>query len=79
MQIDFGKMCLEIAKHLLVPVQLQGRMIAALQEYLIAAQGNRLFDFLVQHFARQHIGVGVAALAVEGAESRTPRRRHWCN
>ena len=43
-------------------------MHAALHERLIAAQGDGLLDLLVELLARQDVGVGVAALAVEGAE-----------
>ena len=43
-------------------------MIAALQEDLVAAQGDRLLDLLVELLARQDVGVGVAGLAVERAE-----------
>ena len=42
--------------------------IAALHQDLVAAQGDRLLDLLVQLLARQDVGVGVARLAVEGAE-----------
>ena len=46
-------------------------MIAALQERLVAAQGDRFLDLLVEDFARQHIGIGVAGLAVEAQKSQT--------
>ena len=44
------------------------RVHAALHQDLIAAQGDRLLDLLVEHLARQDVGIGIAALAVEGAE-----------
>jgi hypothetical protein len=43
-------------------------MIAALQERLIAAQRNGFLDLLVDDLARQHVGAGVAGLAVERTE-----------
>ena len=43
-------------------------MHAALHEGLIAAQGDGFLDLLVELLARQDVGVGVVALAVEGAE-----------
>ena len=43
-------------------------MHAALHERLIAAQRDGFLDLLVNLLARQDVGVGVVALAVEGAE-----------
>ena len=43
-------------------------MIAALQQRLIAAQGDGFLDLLVEHLARQDVGVGIGALAIERAE-----------
>ncbi len=67
-QVDRRKASSQVAQQLLVPLQLQRRMVAALQEDLIAAEGDGFLDLLVQHLARQDVGVGVGALAVEGAE-----------
>ena len=43
-------------------------MHAALHQDLVAAQRDGFLDLLVEFLARQHVGVGVVDLAVEGAE-----------
>ena len=43
-------------------------MHAALHEDLVAAKGDGFLDLLIERLARQDVGVGVAALAVESAE-----------
>ena len=59
---------MQIAEQFLVPFELQRRVHPALHEDLVAAEGDRLLDLLVELLARQDVGVGVARLAVEGAE-----------
>ena len=68
MKIDLRKAVLQIAEQFLVPFQFERGMHAALHEDLIAAQGDGLFDLLVKFLARQHVGLGVVALAVKRAE-----------
>src|SRR5262245_51412663 len=58
----------QIAEQFLVPLQPERGVVAALQEYLVAAQGDGLLDFLVQHFTRQYVGIAISGLPVEGAE-----------
>src|SRR5262249_18622055 len=43
-------------------------MIAALQKNLVAAELDGFLDLLIEDLARQNVGIGVAALAVEGTE-----------
>ena len=78
-QVHLRIACLQVAQQLLVPLQLQRRVIAALHQDLVAAEGDRLLDLLVQLFARQHVGVGVARSCGRTRRSRTPRRRRWCS
>ena len=67
-QVDRREVRPQVAEHVLVPVQLERRVHPALEQDLVAAEGDGFPDFLVQLVAGQHIGVGVAGLAVEGAE-----------
>src|SRR5436305_1346272 len=67
-KVHLGEAAAQVAQQLLVPLQLQRRVVAALHQDLVAAQRDRLLDLLVQLLARQDVGVGVGALAVEGAE-----------
>ena len=66
--IDLGKVGLDVVEQLLVPLELEVGMQPALHQDLVAAQRNRLADLLEQHVAVEHVGVGVIDLAVEGAE-----------
>ena len=56
------------AEELLVPLDAQVGVEAALQQDLDAAQGHRLVDLPGQLLAGEDVGVGVAARPVEGAE-----------
>ena len=52
-----------------VPVERQLRVHAALQQDLVAAQGDRLLDLAVQLFARDDVALGIARPSREGAEA----------
>lgn len=71
MQIEIGIACLQIAQQILVPIQLERGMVAALQQRLIAAQRDGLLDLGVKLLTRQYIGVLRPALAVEVQKSHT--------
>ncbi len=51
MQIDPRITISEVAQQIFVPFQFQARMHAALHENLVATQGDRLLDFLVEFLA----------------------------
>src|SRR5689334_11371137 len=67
-QIEFRIAGLQIAQHLLVPFELERRMIAALEKRLIAAEGDGFVDFFVKFLARENVAIGVARFTVKGAE-----------
>ena len=67
-RFTFGIAGLQVAEQFLVPFELERRVHAALHQDLVAAEGDRLLDLLVELLARQDVGVGVARLAVERAE-----------
>src|SRR5262249_41979417 len=67
-EVHSGKVLLQIAEQLFVPFELEARMQAALHQDLVAAQVHGFLNLLVEYLARQHVGVGVGALAIEGAE-----------
>ena len=64
-----GNRSLDVAEQLLVPLDLQLGVHAALQEDLVAAQGDRLFDLPVQLVGLDDVAVGVARPARERAEA----------
>src|SRR6185437_10893991 len=58
MQVDLGKSLLYAAQHLLIPLDLQVRMKAALHQYTRAADFHRLADLLVDGLKIQYISLG---------------------
>src|SRR5208337_4474397 len=66
--VDPGKMILDIAEQLLVPLQSQMRMQSALHEDLVSAQRHGLADLLEHDVAVEHVGIGIVHLAVKSAE-----------
>src|SRR5439155_25572015 len=67
-QIDLRKARLQVAEQLLIPLEPETGMQATLHKNLVATQGNRFLDLLVQNFARQHVGVRIVAFAIESAD-----------
>ena len=67
-QIHLGEPLLAGPEHFLVPFEFQVRVHPALQQDLIAAEGDGLLDLAEQFVVRHHVSVGVGGLAVEGAE-----------
>src|SRR5262249_5758753 len=55
-------------EQVLIPFQLETGVQAALHQGLVAAQGDGFLDLLVNLLTGEDVGVGVLALAVEGAE-----------
>src|SRR5208337_1454764 len=66
--VDPGKMVLDVAEQLLVPLQSQMRMQSALHEDLVSAQRHGLADLLEQDVTVEHVRVGVVHLSIESAE-----------
>ena len=60
---------LELAQHALVPLERQVGVHAALQQDRRPLERDRLLDLRVELVGRQHVGVGVVGVAVEGAEA----------
>ena len=60
---------LHVAEQVLAPREVEFRVKAALEENLIAAQGQRLFDLAEELFAPEDVALGVAGPAGEGAEA----------
>ncbi len=59
---------LDVRQQLLVPLERQFRVQAALHQNLVAAEGHGLFNFSIQNFARQDVHLFVPRGPVEGAE-----------
>ena len=66
--VDLRKVALDVAQQLFVPLELEFRVQSALHQDLVAAQVDRLLDFLQQHVALEHIAFRVFGLAKERAE-----------
>ena len=63
------KAALDVAEQLLVPRQVQRGVHAALQEDLVAAQGDGLFDLAEQFLAAEDVAAGLARRSRKGAEA----------
>ena len=66
--VDPREVGLDVAEQVHVPVERQVGVQAALHQDLVAAELDRLADLLEQDVAVEDVGLGVADLAVEGAE-----------
>ena len=66
--VDGGVVVLDVAEHLLVPLQRQRGVEPTLKEDLVATEGHRLPDLRQQHVAVEDVALGVLRRTVEGAE-----------
>src|ERR671922_8161 len=62
------KVRLHRAEEIFVPLDRQVRVVAALQQQLVAADGNRLVDFAQDLLEAEHVAVARADVAIERAE-----------
>jgi len=67
-EVDGREVGFEVVEHVLVKLDGQFGVHAALQENLRAADIEKFTDFLVELVFRECVGVGVAEVAFEGAE-----------
>ena len=71
MHVDLRKMPLDVSQQLLVPVELEVRVQAALHKNLIPAKLDGFANFLKQHIAVEHITFVMLRLAVNAQKSQT--------
>ncbi len=71
MDVDLRKPLFDVTEQTLEPIDFQLRVHSALQENLVAAECNRLFDLPVQFLRRNDVAVPIADLARE-AQKRHP-------
>src|SRR5262245_4659388 len=68
MQLEFRVPCFHRPEQILVPLNRQIRIVAALQQELVAADGNRLVDLPEDLLETEDVPFAVANLTIERAE-----------
>ena len=66
--VDLGKVPLDVLEQFLVPLEGKRRMQPALHQDLVAAKGQRLPAFVEQDLTVEHVALGVLRGPIEGAE-----------
>ncbi len=67
--VEGGKMQLDAAEQIFIPIDFQIRIHPALQEDLVAAQADRLFDFAIKFIVFDDITLAVAGRAIKRAKA----------
>ena len=67
-QLELRILCVQRAKQVLIPLDIEVRVKAALHQHARAAEFDRLIDTLLDLFHRMDVGVGFSRPSVEGAE-----------
>ena len=77
--VDAGVVGLDLAEHLLVPLDVEVGVHAALEQDRGALEVDGLGDLLGELLAGEHVGVGVVGASGRRRRTGSPRRTRWCS